>query len=92
MDAARRALILEATKGLNPETDFTKTGQPNMTALKGLVPDITSDERDELWPVQKAGKSEDTEATPAAGQPGQEKTIITGEDALKNMREKGYRV
>lgn len=56
MTEERIELIKTATADLQP-ADFTKSGQPNMTVLKALVPDITTEERDEIWPSAKQDKS-----------------------------------
>jgi len=48
MNEERLALIVAAIKSLKPE-DFTKSGAPNLAALKTTIPDITAEERDTVW-------------------------------------------
>jgi len=88
MTPERAQQIADATQGLNPNTDFTKAGQPNMTVLKTLVSDITTEERDEIWPVVKAEKP----AAPVEAEPEVSAEIITGEQVIATLRSEGHQI
>lgn len=91
MDAARRELITTATAALKPE-DFTQAGQPNMAALKTLVPDVTKEERDELWPVAANPSKQISPAGDEAAPAAPVSDVVRGEDVIKTLREKGHAI
>lgn len=64
MNEERLALVIAAIKALQP-TDFTKSGMPNLSALKATITDITTEERDEAW--EKLAEEKTAEAAPNLG-------------------------
>ncbi|MFG6566682.1 hypothetical protein [Sulfitobacter sp. 1A13679] len=52
MSDDRKAVILEAIGGLDPEKDYTKGGKPDVDAINALMPEgaetVTAAERDEV--------------------------------------------
>lgn len=89
MDEARHQVIRDAIATLKPE-DFTKSGLPGLPALKAIIPDITAEERDQVWNDVKP--VEETSSDDTKKESKQKPEIVRGEDVIKTLREKGHRV
>ena len=75
--------IVSAIPALDPEKDFTRDGKPEVKAIEELLGlDISAEERDAAFKIAQAEKDKK-----AAG----EKTVVTCEDVIADMRSRGIK-
>lgn len=84
--------IVAAIKQLKPE-DFTQAGPPKVEAIEKILGfDINAAERDEAWSLVTPEPKHAEEKAPEKAPEQKEKTMVTGEDALKLLRSRGAKV
>ena len=91
MDQAKHASIVEAIGQLDPETGFTRSGLPEVSALEALLEfPVSADERNAAWEsFQNVQKEEAPE--PDSKEP-EEPGLVTCADLLPGLRKKGFRI